>query len=61
MLDEPTAHLDPATARAVLRDLDAAAGDRGLLLITHDPALVPRADRVLELRGGRLSELASAA
>lgn len=60
VLDEPTAHLDPATARAVLRDLDAAAGDRGLLLITHDPALVPRADRVLELRGGRLSELAGA-
>ncbi len=61
VLDEPTAHLDPATARAVLRDLDAAAGDRGLLLITHDPALVPRADRVLELRGGRLTELAGAA
>ena len=60
VLDEPTAHLDPATARAVLRDLDAAAGDRGLLLITHDPALVPRADRVLELRGGRLTELAAA-
>ncbi|MDO8186953.1 ATP-binding cassette domain-containing protein [Conexibacter sp. JD483] len=61
VLDEPTAHLDPATARAVLQDLDAAAGDRGLLLITHDPALVPRADRVLELRGGRLTELTTTA
>lgn len=54
ILDEPTAQLDPATARAVMRDVDAALGQRGLLVITHDPALVARADRVLELRGGRL-------
>lgn len=57
VLDEPTAHLDAATARAVLRNVDAAAGERGLLVITHDPALVARADRVLELRGGRLAPL----
>lgn len=57
VLDEPTAHLDPATARAVMRDLDVAAGNRGLLIVTHDPALVARADRMLELRGGRLAEL----
>jgi ABC-type lipoprotein export system ATPase subunit len=43
-----------------MRDLDAAAGDRGVLIITHDPALIPRADRVLELRGGRLAPLADA-
>ena len=61
VLDEPTAHLDPDTARALMRDLDAAAGDRGLLVITHDPALVARADRVVELRGGRLAELPSRA
>jgi thiol reductant ABC exporter CydC subunit len=54
VLDEPTVHLDPGTARALMRDLDTAAGDRGLLVVTHDPALVARADRVVELRGGRL-------
>ncbi|MDO8213581.1 thiol reductant ABC exporter subunit CydC [Conexibacter sp. CPCC 206217] len=54
VLDEPTSHLDPATARAVMRDIDRAAGDRGVLIVTHDPAVVARADRTLELRGGRV-------
>lgn len=53
ILDEPTAQLDPATARAVMRDFDVAAGDRGVLVITHDPAALARADRVVALRGGR--------
>ncbi|HST42746.1 MAG TPA: ABC transporter ATP-binding protein, partial [Conexibacter sp.] len=57
VLDEPTAHLDQRTARALMRDLDVAAGERALLVITHDPAQLPRADRVLELRGGRLTRL----
>jgi ABC-type multidrug transport system fused ATPase/permease subunit len=35
VLDEPTAHLDPATARALVDDVFAAAGDRSMLLITH--------------------------
>jgi ATP-binding cassette, subfamily C, bacterial CydC len=35
VLDEPTAHLDPATARALVNDVFAAAGDRSVLLITH--------------------------
>ena len=35
VLDEPTAHLDPATARALVDDVFAAAGDRSVLLITH--------------------------
>ena len=37
LLDEPTAHLDPATAQAVMDTLLALAKDgRSLLLITHD-------------------------
>jgi thiol reductant ABC exporter CydC subunit len=35
ILDEPTEHLDDATAVALTRDLLAAAGDRTVLLITH--------------------------
>jgi ATP-binding cassette subfamily C protein CydC len=35
VLDEPTAHLDPSTARALVDDVFAAAGDRSVLLITH--------------------------
>ncbi|MEJ8280105.1 thiol reductant ABC exporter subunit CydC [Pseudonocardia spirodelae] len=50
VLDEPTAHLDPGTRDAVLDDLLAAADGRGVLIITHDPAVLPRADRVYTLR-----------
>jgi thiol reductant ABC exporter CydC subunit len=35
VLDEPTAHLDPETAQAVVDEAFAAAGDRSVLLITH--------------------------
>jgi ABC-type multidrug transport system fused ATPase/permease subunit len=38
VLDEPTAHLDTATAGALLDDLSREAGDRSLLLITHGDA-----------------------
>jgi ATP-binding cassette subfamily C protein CydC/ATP-binding cassette subfamily C protein CydCD len=35
VLDEPTAHLDATTARDVMRCISAAAGERGLLVISH--------------------------
>jgi ATP-binding cassette, subfamily C, bacterial CydC len=38
VLDEPTAHLDTATAAALLDDLWREAGPRSLLLITHGDA-----------------------
>ena len=38
LLDEPTVHLDHATADALLADLWDAAGDRSVVLVTHgDP------------------------
>jgi ATP-binding cassette, subfamily C, bacterial CydC len=47
ILDEPTAHLDPETARAVVSDaLDAAAG-RTVLLITHRPEGLDLVDEVV--------------
>jgi thiol reductant ABC exporter CydC subunit len=49
VLDEPTEHLDAATAAAVLDDVWHAAGDAPLLVITHDPAVVDRCDRVVRL------------
>lgn len=49
LLDEPTEHLDPETAGVLLDDLWATADDRPLLVITHDPAVVARCDRVIEL------------
>jgi ATP-binding cassette subfamily C protein CydCD len=36
LLDEPTAHLDPAGARDLLRDLRRGLTDKAVLLVTHD-------------------------
>jgi putative ABC transport system ATP-binding protein len=56
LADEPTGNLDDATARELLPallDLTRARGTT-LVLVTHDEALAAAADRVLELREGRL-------
>ena len=47
VLDEPTAHLDPATAEALVRDTFAAAGDRTVLLITHRGEGLDLVDRIV--------------
>jgi thiol reductant ABC exporter CydC subunit len=53
LLDEPTAHLDPETADALVRDVFAAADGRSVLLITHRPEGLELADEVVTLDGGR--------
>jgi ATP-binding cassette subfamily C protein CydC len=54
LLDEPTAHLDPATAQQVLRELLDAAGERSALVVSHDPAVAGYADSVVALAHGRV-------
>jgi ABC-type multidrug transport system fused ATPase/permease subunit len=49
VLDEPTAHLDPATARELIHDVFSAAGGRTVLLITHRDEGLDLVDRVLSL------------
>jgi len=58
LADEPTGNLDDETAREVLPVLLALARSRGatLLMVTHDNAVARLADRVLELRDGRLHD-----
>jgi putative ABC transport system ATP-binding protein len=58
LADEPTGNLDEQTAREVLPLLLSLTRARGatLLIVTHDAALAQHADRVLELREGRLHE-----
>ena len=54
VLDEPTAHLDPATAAELMRDVLAAAGERSLLLITHRQEGLALVDEVITLDSGRI-------
>jgi ATP-binding cassette, subfamily C, bacterial CydC len=49
LLDEPTAHLDPETAEALVADVFEAAGDRSVLLITHRPEGLDLVDEVVSL------------
>jgi thiol reductant ABC exporter CydC subunit len=50
VLDEPTAHLDSPTAKRLVQDLFANAGERCVLLITHRPEGLELADEVVVLR-----------
>jgi putative ABC transport system ATP-binding protein len=54
--DEPTGNLDETTGREVVDLLFAGHAARGstLVLVTHDPALAARCDRVIRMRSGRL-------
>ncbi|MBF9066689.1 ATP-binding cassette domain-containing protein [Streptacidiphilus fuscans] len=54
VLDEPTAHLDVCVRARVIAAVRTLARGRTVLLATHDPGLLPFADRVLELSRGRL-------
>ncbi len=58
LADEPTGNLDSARSRQTLTLLAQICRERavGMLLVTHDPDAAPYADRVCDLRDGRLSE-----
>lgn len=49
LADEPTAKLDPETAELIRAALNEAAASRLVLVATHDPDLIARADRVIDL------------
>ena len=55
--DEPTGNLDAATGARVMDLLfdRRAATSATLVIITHDPALARRCDRVIELADGRIA------
>jgi ABC-type multidrug transport system fused ATPase/permease subunit len=54
ILDEPTAHLDPVSRRALTADLLAVTEDRATLLITHDLAGLDQLDEIVVLDRGRV-------
>ena len=56
LCDEPTGSLDIETGRRVLEVLADACRDTGaaLVLVTHNAAIAPMANRILHLRDGRI-------
>lgn len=61
ILDEPTEHLDAPTADRLLADLDRLTADTAVLMITHDPRLAARCDRLIDLGGTEFSVVRGAA
>jgi putative ABC transport system ATP-binding protein len=56
LADEPTAALDGENGRAIMTILAGIAKDqgRGVLIVTHDPRLLPFADRIVHIEDGRI-------
>ncbi|MGA8902380.1 ABC transporter ATP-binding protein [Bradyrhizobium sp.] len=56
LADEPTSALDSDNGRAIMHILSEAAHerDRAVLVVTHDPRIVPFADRIIEIEDGVL-------
>jgi ABC-type bacteriocin/lantibiotic exporter with double-glycine peptidase domain len=54
ILDEPTNHLDGAMIAQLMASLAGNSEPLGIVLISHDQAVVARARRVLRLEGGTL-------
>ena len=58
VLDEPTTGLDAAATAALQAPLRALAAGRTTIIVSHDPAVLDWADRIVRLQDGRLVEAA---
>jgi putative ABC transport system ATP-binding protein len=58
LADEPTAALDSGNGQTLMRILASIAHERGsaVLVVTHDPRVLPFADRIVQIEDGRLIE-----
>lgn len=56
LADEPTAALDGENGHAIMKILAEIAKEQGhaVLIVTHDPRLLPFADRVVHIEDGRI-------
>jgi putative ABC transport system ATP-binding protein len=58
LADEATGNLDSKTAEEILELFDELhAEGKTILVVTHEPSIGARADRVLRLRDGRIDEV----
>ena len=59
LCDEPTGALDDQTGRTILQLLQDTCRQKGVtvIVITHNSALTPMADRVIRIRNGTVAEM----
>ena len=59
LCDEPTGALDYQTGKAILKLLQDMCRERGMtvIVITHNSALTPMADRVIKIKNGKVSRM----
>ena len=59
LCDEPTGALDYQTGKAILKLLQDMCRERGMtvVVITHNQAITPVADRVIRIRNGKVQEV----
>lgn len=60
LCDEPTGALDYNTGKQILKLLQETSAETGMtvVIITHNTALTPMADRVIKMRNGRIHRIA---
>ena len=58
LADEPSGNLDTESGEGILETLEQLAHEDGrtVVLVSHNPDFVPRADRVIRLRDGRIQD-----
>lgn len=59
LCDEPTGALDYQTGKAILKLLQDMCRERGMtvIVITHNTALTPMADKVIHIKNGKVSSM----
>lgn len=59
LCDEPTGALDYNTGKAILKLLQDMCRERGMtvIVITHNTAIAPMADRLISIRNGKVKEM----
>ena len=59
LCDEPTGALDYVTGKAILKLLQDTCREQGMtvVVITHNTAITPMADRVIHIKNGRVDRV----
>ncbi len=59
LCDEPTGALDYNTGKAILKLLQDTCREKGMtvIVITHNSAIAPMADRVIRIKNGKVSQM----